>query len=157
MDGQSPVFDDGVAAYQRGDMAGAWFAFWSLARKGDPAAQFNLSRLYQFGQGVERDLTQARLWIEAAARQGFAPAMFTLGQYHHLGLGVSPNPIEARRWYEAAAEAGYGIAQFNIGLMYETGLGGTRDLVAARAWYARAAEQEVERANEALARVISAR
>src|SRR3954471_18691435 len=98
--------DAGAAAYEAGDYQTAWFNFWTLAQKGDPLAQFNLSRLYEFGRGVERDPAQARAWTEQAARQNYAPAMFTLGQYYHLGIGGSANAEEARRWYMAAAEAG---------------------------------------------------
>jgi len=145
--------DAGAAAYEAGDYQAAWFNFWTLAQKGDPLAQFNLSRLYEFGRGVERDPVQARAWTEQSAKQGYAPAMFTLGQYYHLGIGGSANAEEARNWYARAAEAGYPLAQFNLGLMYEIGYGGPKDLATARLWYRRAADQQVDRAKQALARL----
>jgi len=143
----------GAAAYEAGDYQTAWFNFWTLAQRGNPLAQFNLSRLYEFGRGVEHDPVQARQWTEAAAQQGYPPAMFTLGQYSQLGIGGPANAEEARRWYARAAEAGYALAQFNLGLMYEIGYGGPRDLDAARLWYGRAADQKVDRARAALARL----
>jgi TPR repeat protein len=147
------VFDDAIAAYWRGEYGVAWFGFWSLAQRGNAPAQFNLSRLYQLGQGVERDPAQARHWTEAAARQSYPPAMFTLGQHHQLGVGGAVDLNEARRWYRASAEAGYGMAQYNLALMYEIGYGGERDLTVARHWYMRAAEQKVDRARDALMRL----
>lgn len=147
------IFDEGVAAYERQDYAAAWFSFWALAQRGDAAAQFNLSRLYHFGHGVEVDLGESRRWLEAAARQGHAAAVFSLGQYYHLGLGGPVDLQAARGLYETAAEAGYAPAQFNLALMHETGTGAPRDLAAARRWYTRAAEQRLERAREALIRI----
>lgn len=159
---QAPAarFDDGVAAYARGDYQAAWFAFWTLAQQGDPIAQFNLSRLYIAGEGVERDAVAARKWVDAAAHQGYPPAMFALGQYYQMGPDQTgkddaADPRAAKRWYEAAAFAGYGLAQFNLALMYELGLGGEKDLGLARQWYARAAEQQVPRAHEALLRLAN--
>lgn len=151
--GAEPTLEDGVAAYEKNDYQAAWFTFWTLAQRGDALAEFNLSRLYEFGRGVERDPASARSWTEASARQGYPPAMFTLGQYYHLGIGGPANAEEARRWYAAAAEAGYPLAQFNLGLMYEIGYGGEKNLATARMWYRRAADQQVERAREALARI----
>lgn len=149
----SKLFDEGVAAYEREDYAAAWFSFWSLAQRGDAAAQFNLSRLYHFGRGVEADLGQSRYWLEAAARQGHSAAVFSLGQYYHLGLGGPADLQAARALYETAAEAGYAPAQFNLALMHETGTGTARDIAAARRWYTRAAEQHLDRAREALIRI----
>jgi len=150
------IFDAGVAAYEREDYAAAWFSFWSLAQRGDAAAQFNLSRLYHFGHGVEADLGQSRRWLEASARQGHSAAIFSLGQYYHLGLGGPVDLQAARALYETAAEAGYAPAQFNLALMHETGTGAPRDLAVARRWYTRAAEQRLERAREALIRIGAA-
>lgn len=147
------IFDDAIAAYGNGDYATAWFSFWTLARAGDAAAQFNLSRLYHFGQGIEVDLAQSRHWLEAAAKQGHPAAIFSLGQHYHLGLGGPVNLEAARRLYQQAAETGYAPAQFNLALMHELGFGAPRDLATARVWYARAAEQRLERARDALQRL----
>lgn len=149
----SKIFDEGVVAYERGDYAGAWFSFWSLAQRGDAVAQFNLSRLYHFGYGVEQDLAQSRRWLEAAARQNHSAAVFSLGQYYHLGLGGPVDLPSARSFYEKAAEAGYAPAQFNLALMHEVGFGVPVDIAMARRWYTRAAEQRLERAREALIRI----
>src|SRR5262245_10683918 len=66
-------------AFQRGDHASAWFRFWSLAREGYPAAQFNLGQFYRQGIGIAADMTIARYWYAEAAAQGHPHAQYNLG------------------------------------------------------------------------------
>ncbi|MCA3245167.1 MAG: sel1 repeat family protein [Azospirillum sp.] len=100
-------FAKGVEAFQRRDYDGAWFHFWGLARAGDPDSQYNLGQMYRRGEGVPRDLVQARRWYEAAANQGFELAQFQLGVIWETGNGVAPDLGAARRWYALAARAGH--------------------------------------------------
>ncbi len=48
-------FENGWAAYRRGDYATAQREFRLLAKQGDAAAQFNLGLMYDKGQGVPQD------------------------------------------------------------------------------------------------------
>jgi len=48
-------FDEGVAAYDRGDYATAFEEFRPLAEQGNDDAQFNLGVMYGNGQGVPQD------------------------------------------------------------------------------------------------------
>src|SRR4051812_44493118 len=89
--------------YARGDLDNAWFGFWTLARAGSPAAQFNLGQLYRQGQGIPADLSQARYWYAAAAAQGYAYAQYNLGTMYEFGHGATADPVEATRWYRRAA------------------------------------------------------
>ena len=52
-------FDDGKAAYDRGDYAKAYKEFKPLAEQGDIVAQFYLGVMYDFGRGVSQDYIQA--------------------------------------------------------------------------------------------------
>jgi uncharacterized protein len=101
----------GVDAFLAGDHASAWFRFLGLARMGDADAQYNLGQMYRRGEGVPRDLVQARRWYEAAAAQNFEEAQFQLGVMWEMGSGVPPNMAEARRWYMAAARADHARAR----------------------------------------------
>jgi TPR repeat protein len=47
-------FDDGFAAYNRGDYATALEEWRPLAEQGDAFAQYNLGLLYYEGEGVSR-------------------------------------------------------------------------------------------------------
>jgi len=53
-------WDEGVAAYKRGDYATALREFRVLAEQGDAEAQFNLGLMYDKGQGVPQDYVQAQ-------------------------------------------------------------------------------------------------
>jgi TPR repeat protein len=94
---------DATDSYAHGQLENAWFGFWTLARAGSPAAQFNLGQLYRQGQGIPTDLVQARLWYEAAAAQGYAFAQYNLGIMYEFGHGMSASPVEALAWYRRAA------------------------------------------------------
>jgi hypothetical protein len=48
-------FDDGKAAYDRGDYATAYKEFKAVAERGDALAQFNLGLMYEHGWGVSQD------------------------------------------------------------------------------------------------------
>jgi len=63
-------FEDGGAAYQRGDYATAMRLWLPLADKGNAFAQYAIGAMYKLGQGVPRDNAQAALWCRKAADQG---------------------------------------------------------------------------------------
>ena len=45
------------------------------AEQGDADAQFNLSVMYDNGQGVPEDYVRAYAWLNLAAEQGYEPAV----------------------------------------------------------------------------------
>jgi len=55
-------FEDGIAAYERGDYATAFILMKPLAEKGDAKAQHNLGVMYDYGRGVPQDYTKALKW-----------------------------------------------------------------------------------------------
>jgi Sel1 repeat len=63
-------FDEGLAAYKKGDFATALNEWQPLAEQGDAHAQFNLGLMYTDGQGVTKDDAQAVQWYRKAAKQG---------------------------------------------------------------------------------------
>ncbi len=64
-------WDEGVAAYERGDYATALREWRPLAEQGDADAQHNLGVLYRNGQGVPQDYVQAHMWLNLAASRHF--------------------------------------------------------------------------------------
>lgn len=92
-----------VAASAKGDWQSAWFGFWTLARQGDPTAEFDLAQLYRLGQGIPQDLQQAFYWYGKAAAQGHAYAEFNLGVMYELGQATPRDLDQARTWYRRAA------------------------------------------------------
>ncbi len=128
-------------------------------------AQFFLGEMYYNGEGVEKNLTEAKKWYTKAADKGDARAQFNLGMMYYNGEGVAKNLTETERWkeafeeYEKAADRGYenGVdkgdarAQFNLGKMYYDGKGVGKDLTKAVKWYTRAARQKHASAQNNLA------
>ncbi len=144
-------FEDGLAAYKRGDYKTA-FATWTLgANKGDAQAQNNLGLMYAKGLGVPQDDKQAMSWFRKAAEKGDAEAQNNLGLTYVKGLGVPQDDKQAVSWFRKAAEEGYAEAQDNLGAMYANGRGVSQDYKQAAAWFRKAAEKGSARAQIHLA------
>lgn len=67
-------WEDGMAAYNRGDYLPAIRLFRPLAEEGNPKAQSLMGAMYRKGQGVPRNLVHAFMWFSFAARRGDAEA-----------------------------------------------------------------------------------
>ncbi len=96
-------WDEGVAAYERGDDATALREFRVLAEQGNASAQFSLARLYRQGRGVTQDYAKAVRWYRKAANQGYAGAQASLGFMYDKGQGVPQDYVEAHMWFNLAA------------------------------------------------------
>ena len=71
----SAGFDEGLAAYQRGDYATALREWRPLAEQGHAGAQYRLGVMYyNKGQGVPQDYVQAHKWWNLAATIGHKDA-----------------------------------------------------------------------------------
>jgi TPR repeat protein len=81
-------FEDGTAAYDRGDYATALRLFRPPADQGDARAQFALGWMYQYGKGVPLDYAAAIKWYRLAADQGLAGAQAFLGGMYGAVLRV---------------------------------------------------------------------
>ncbi len=97
-------FDEGVAAYNRGDYATALREWRPLAEQGNAGAQNNLGVMYDMGQGVSQDDAEAVKWYRKAAEQGDAKAQNNLGNMYDKGKGVPQDYAEAVGWRRKAAE-----------------------------------------------------
>ncbi len=127
-------WEDGVAAYNRGDFAAAVALMLPLAESGDAAAQFNLGVAYANGRGTAQDYRESLRWFRRAAEQGAALAQFNLGVIYQRGLGVPQDRAQAARWYLSAAEGEEPRAQLEIGLKLAEGEGIAQDVVRAHMW-----------------------
>ncbi len=139
-------FQDGVAAYEKGDYTSAMNEWRPLAEEGNPEAQFHVGALYYHGEGVLQDNTQAATWYRRAADQGHVSAQHNLGVMYYEGDGVPQNYEEAFRWFRLASDQGHPAAQYNLGIMYAQGDGIPQDYVRAYLWFTLAAAQGEENA-----------
>ncbi len=97
-------FDEGVAAYNRGDYATAVREWRPLAEQGYAKAQYNLGVTYRKGRGVPQDYAEAMKWFRKAAEHGNTGAQGKLGIMYAKGQGVPQDYAEAMKWYRKAVE-----------------------------------------------------
>jgi uncharacterized protein len=134
-------FEEGDAAYGRGDYAAAFQTWKGLAEQGSQTAQYGLGQLYSLGQGVPQDDREAARWYERAASTGHVSAQSRLGALYDEGRGVPQSLSKAMKWYRRAAQQGDLNAQIALGLIYGTGRGVPQNSLQAVKWFSRAAEQ----------------
>ena len=118
-------------------------ALLKRAESGDPRAQYDVGRMYQWGEGpthetgLPQDPEEAGKWYRKAAEQGHARAQYDLGYMYKSGEGVPPDHKEAVKWIRKAAEQGSAAAMLGLANIYEE----ERDAEAAFRWTRLAAEQ----------------
>ena len=120
-------FDEGLAAYNRGDYATALREWRPLAAQGNAAAQYNLGLMYDKGHGVAQFYAEAAKWYHRAAEQGVVAAQHNLGVMYYQDQGVVQDYAEAVKWFRKAAMQGHASAQYNLGVMYRKGQGVPQD------------------------------
>jgi TPR repeat protein len=117
------AFDEGKAAFERGDWPAAFAQWQPCAGAGDAACQNGLGALYRLGRGVPQDLSAAAAWFRKAADQGFAKAQANLANMYAEGAGLPQDDVAAVQWYRKAAEQGFALAQRELGRLYAAGSG----------------------------------
>ncbi|ROR34617.1 tetratricopeptide repeat protein [Inmirania thermothiophila] len=144
-------YEDGVAAFTRGDYQRAFALFKPLADAGDARAQVRLGIMYFNGQGVAEDEGEALRWFRSAAEAGDADGAFRLGYLYAYGYAEPEEGTAqeaAARWYRRAAEQGHADAAFQLGLLYLTGSGIDKDPEEGMRWIRRAAEAGLKEARD---------
>jgi len=123
-------FDEGVAAYQSGNVPLAVKEFRASADEGHSDSQFNLGLMYEQGIGVEKDQKEAVIWYLKAAQQGNSNAQYNLAVLYENGRGCDVNFQEAHKWYREAVMQGDGLAVGNLGMLYLRAQGVKEDKIA---------------------------
>ena len=95
-------WEDGMAAYNRGDYVPAIRLFRPLAEQGNPKAQGVLGAMYRKGQGVARNSAKAFMWFSLAARRGDARAKAELQE---ISQAMTPPELSQARHMTQACEA----------------------------------------------------
>lgn len=118
------------------------------AESGDPVAQFQRGRMYQEGEGEQRDSELADEWFHKAvpglkkeAQDGGREAAFCLYECFRKGLGVEKDDARALFWLQRAAEQGEPVAMFTLALEYREGGLVQKDDDLFMYWLRRAAEE----------------
>jgi TPR repeat protein len=111
------TFEDGLAAYHRGDYAEALQLWRSLAEQGNSAAQTALGRMYDEGVGVPQDYVEAARFYRMAAERGDSFGQNNLGVMYMKGEGVPQDYIQAMKWTRKAVAQGNELARWNLDLL----------------------------------------
>jgi len=144
---QETSFEDGYAAYERGDFYGARTIWEQLGEMGDARALFNLGTLYSEGRGTDRDPLTAELYWSLAADAGHVRAMHNLALSfiaRASGLTEEQAALEyeaAVTWLQEAADDGFANSQYSLGKMYQYGLAVDRNDELAAQLFVAAANQ----------------
>ena len=110
-------FDDGLAAYERGDSARAFLEWFPYAEQGFAQAQYLVAEMYIIGEGVSKNEAEAAKWYRKAAEQGDADGQTGLGFSYALGTGVPVNNVKAYMWWSLAKAQGTEMAASNLDIL----------------------------------------
>lgn len=91
------------AAYWRGDYALALRLMQPIADQGDIQAQYLIGFMYEKGQGVAQDYSEAAKWYILASEGGHSYAQNNLGVFYKYGRGIAKDLVQAYKWFDLAA------------------------------------------------------
>jgi hypothetical protein len=96
---------EGMAAVTVGDHQKAIAEFQPLAASGDPAAQYQLAKIYLEGHGPADGVPLGIDLMTKAAHGGYPEAQAQLGLMYAMGLGVQVDNVQAYDWLSKAVTA----------------------------------------------------
>jgi TPR repeat protein len=103
-------WEDGMAAYNRGDYVPAIRLFRPLAEAGNPKAQSVIGVMYRKGEGVAKSSARAFMWFSLAAKRGDARAKAEL---HQVFEAMTPAEIaQAREMMQACEASNYRTCEY---------------------------------------------
>jgi uncharacterized protein len=109
------------------------------ATNGNISAMYSVGFMYQYGYGVERDLTRAEniytVVFELADRVLAAEAAIQLGILYRYDLVHPSGARESFRWFERGARLGNAYSQAAIGWDYRFGEVVPQNFVLAYMWF----------------------
>ena len=137
----NPYYRQAITDYNAGNFAEAASGFQRAAEQGHAESQYLLSTMYDEGQGLPQDSTQAAFWERKAAEQGHAYAQANLSFRYY----ATNDFAEAFAWCQRAAHSNLAWAQYNLGLMYRKGEGVAQHDTEAAYWYRPGRQPELSR------------
>jgi len=103
-------WEDGMAAYNRGDYVPAMTVLRTLAEQGNADAQSLLGVMYRRGQGVTRSSVRAFVWFSRAAARGNAKAKTELRK---VSQSMTPEELaKAKEMAEACEASNYRSCEY---------------------------------------------
>jgi TPR repeat protein len=112
--------------------------YGKAVRSGSVDARVDAGVMYEEGQGIDRDLDEARCFYRTAAEGGSHRGMLAMGRLYQYGIRGRPDYARAKDWYEKAVHAGSADAMNRIGLLYLRGQGVKKNKDEAVGWFRKA-------------------
>jgi TPR repeat protein len=119
------------------------------AAAGCPKAMIRVAEMYCLGQGVGRDVAQARQWLDKALKAGDLDAQDFQAQRTETGhLGQPANPAAAFDLHKKAADAGHVWSMHTVALKLSVRFGVPDDLAQAKVYQTRTREAATKLAHK---------
>ncbi len=129
------LYETGRGGLSR-DYAKANRSYRDAAALGDVTAMRNLHAMYRYGNGVQKDLKEALMWLQRAVDENNPEAIRIMGKLLAFGEeGTTADPVRGASLLRQAALKNDGQAQELLGQLYEEGKGVPRDPVQAYVFY----------------------
>jgi TPR repeat protein len=135
------TFQQAIARFQAGDKVGASKLFMTAARAGNSKANVQVGWCYEFGEGVQQNLSEAAKWYRTAADLGNSRGQKNLGALYEAGGGVREDWVEAAKWYQKSAAQQDPDGQAALARAYQFGIGVPQSRMDAIVWDQKAATQ----------------
>ena len=131
--------------------------FQLLAENDNPYAQLMLARMYNDGNGTEKNMNLHFKWINAAANNFYNGimdqsedyslehanlAMYSLGYCYTMGLGTDQNFAKAFKWFKKSADNNHLNGMYAVAKMYYEGTGTEKNMEASFIYTKMRAESE---------------
>lgn len=104
----------------------------------DDTALRVIGLLYQYGDGVEKDLEKSREWFMKSAALGNVQSLKSMGRAYLNGRGVPKNVGKGIELLEAAGNRGDADVQEDLGMLYYKGDKVEKDFGKAKLWFEKA-------------------
>ncbi len=98
------LLERAASAYQLQEYENAYSHWKKAADLGNAIAQYQLSRLYREGRGVDQDFTRAYHFTQLSAKQKLSHAQYQLALYYIEGEQTGKNETLALYWMQLAAD-----------------------------------------------------
>lgn len=111
------------------------------AEQGFVPAMLNLGHLFEGGEYVQRDYSQAFHWFTKAGEKNNPEGLLQLGVCHHYALGTTRDMVKAVECYRRSSEMTNFAAMKSLGYLLMDGIGVDKDTEAATYWSMRSAKE----------------
>ena len=137
---QMPDYIKGNEAYKKENYLLAIEWFKKASSLGNGLADNKIAGIYQWGNGIEKDISIAVKWYKLGAQKGCTEAANNIGYLYYEGKDVAKDYLEAMKWFQLASKKGHPWAINIIGIMYRNGFGVTQNDKEAMQWYRKGAD-----------------